>query len=168
MTKTEYARYLRSAHWRELREDSINHAFGCCQRCGVSRWLAELVYDQDLHVHHLTYANLGEEKFGDLEVLCLRCHELETFKRTELRELKLATCRRCGSKHYDRRSDTCPACCNILYGSHLWTVLDSPDPTDTFANLGDRLFYVWLERKSAAWKKSQQSIKQAVEEDIPF
>lgn len=41
---------------------------GCrCEECGAT--------DVALHVHHLTYVNLGDEKDEDLKVLCEPCHK---------------------------------------------------------------------------------------------
>ena len=31
--------------------------------------------DAQLHVHHCTYANYGEERLEDLIMLCSACHE---------------------------------------------------------------------------------------------
>jgi len=48
-----------------------------CNRCYTPRWLANFRDGQDFNIHHRSYANLGNERPGDLEVLCLRCHQLE-------------------------------------------------------------------------------------------
>jgi hypothetical protein len=110
MTKTQYKAYLHSPDWQAKRADAIQWYGNICARCEMPRWLAEIAYDQDLHVHHLTYANRGDEDMCDLEVLCRRCHELETFKRTEIREVKAATCESCGDRHWNYRSDRCQFC----------------------------------------------------------
>lgn len=57
--------YLRSRHWRRARQAAIQRTGGKCADCG-SR--------QRLDVHHLTYARLGHESPGDLQVLCRYCH----------------------------------------------------------------------------------------------
>jgi len=44
--------WLRSTGWQ-------------CERCGAR---------ENLTIHHLTYARLGRERRGDVEVLCWRCH----------------------------------------------------------------------------------------------
>ena len=111
MTKTEYAKYLASPEWKKLRNEYITECGGSCERCGLPRWLAELLYDQDVHVHHKTYANNGTNaEFGDLETLCRRCHEVETFGRSELKAPKEARCTACGQKHWDYRAKFCPQC----------------------------------------------------------
>jgi hypothetical protein len=112
-TKTEHAEYLQSDQWQQLRKRVIAD-YPFCERCTMPRWLAEIAYDQDLHVHHKTYRNRGKEKLEDLEVLCRRCHELETFGRSELREIKSATCSLCEKKHWDRRGDQCSYCARLL------------------------------------------------------
>lgn len=38
----------------------------CCEFCGAQ--------DGPLHVHHLTYENLGNESADELFVLCASCH----------------------------------------------------------------------------------------------
>lgn len=110
MTKTEYAQYLASEDWRERRKKFIAEANNECERCDLPRWLASLVYDQDLHVHHLNYQNLGNEESDDLEVLCRRCHEIETFGRSDYGEIKKAECSLCGLDHFNIYSDYCDRC----------------------------------------------------------
>lgn len=110
MTKTEYAEYLQSPHWQEVRKEAIESSNSICERCELPRWLAEIAYDQDLHVHHKSYRSRGKEQIEDLEVLCRRCHEVETFGRSELRAPKRAECEMCGDAHWDYRSDRCLSC----------------------------------------------------------
>jgi hypothetical protein len=85
MTQEEYARYLQSRHWRRTRAralakagyqcthmfatfDDYNHPFSVVYRCTNRK---------HLHVHHLTYETLWEEREADLAVLCRDCHLLE-------------------------------------------------------------------------------------------
>jgi len=119
MTKTEYANYLQSEHWRKLRREFIEASGNKCERCEIPRWLAEIAYDQDLHVHHKSYANLGNESLDDLEVLCRRCHDIETFGRSELREPKSAICEMCAGTHWNPRSSLCPICDEISGSGNL-------------------------------------------------
>lgn len=66
-----YQEYLASPGWQRRRMVVIRMARYTCQRCGWS------VYAQPgrwLEVHHLSYANLGDELVGDVEVLCSVCH----------------------------------------------------------------------------------------------
>jgi hypothetical protein len=114
MTKTAYAQYLQSPEWKETRTQAIADAGNQCERCDLPRWLAEIAYDQDLHVHHKTYKNKGHESPEDLEVLCRRCHEMETFGRSELRAPKEAECDVCHDKHWDYRSPICKICEDVM------------------------------------------------------
>jgi hypothetical protein len=99
-----------------------------CNQCDMPRWLAEIAYDQDLHVHHLTYASRGNEEMDDLEILCRRCHELETYKRTELREVKPAFCEACGMMHWDYRSSYCIICSELRVNDRgIFRRLQQPD-----------------------------------------
>lgn len=109
MTKSEYAAYVQSESWQKLRKEYLEE-FGECERCRLPRWLASIAYDQDLHVHHLSYKNLGNEDWCQLEALCRRCHELETFGRTELRAVKTWKCALCGERHYDSSMELCRTC----------------------------------------------------------
>lgn len=127
MTKTEYAAYLCSDHWQNLRREILDFQ-SVCERCGVPRWLAEIVYGQDLHLHHKSYAHLGDEPLEDLEVLCRRCHDIETFGRSDLGELPACACELCGCLHWDKRAHLCPTCAQILQTPHLMYIRDRPRP----------------------------------------
>lgn len=109
MTKTQYAKYIGSAEWQQKRKEVLKNS-STCTNCEIPRWLAEIAYDQDLHVHHVSYSNVGNEQDGDLEPLCRRCHEFEKFGRSELREPKSAICTFCSEKHWDYYSDACEFC----------------------------------------------------------
>jgi len=70
MTKEDYAKYLKSPHWKAKRKEAIQ-AHGCkCSRCG--RQMGSYY----MRVHHKSYANLGNEPLDDLEVMCVFCHEV--------------------------------------------------------------------------------------------
>jgi len=134
VTKTEYRRYIGSPQWQQRRKQVLRWN-PICNRCSIPRWLAELVYDQDLHVHHLSYANVGDEADEDLEVLCRRCHEVETFGRSELRAPVAATCEWCGRTHWDRRSRRCMVCYEVIENSYLEDLgasSVSPDDEESF------------------------------------
>ena len=154
MKKGEYQQYLQSDHWRDLRKKVLRDCTGC-EMCGVPRWLASIAYDQDLHLHHLTYANLGKEDRNDLQVLCARCHEIETFGRSDLRRLKTAECEFCASEHYDVYSRVCEKCVGLLQDGLHW-MLDwkLPGKTTTLRH------HLRAELK----KKSSPSR----DEDVPF
>jgi len=68
MTKEEYASYLQTARWVELRTMRLNKDCFTCQRCGSRR---------DLQVHHINYERVGgsEDVDRDLITLCRKCHE---------------------------------------------------------------------------------------------
>ena len=140
MTKTEYAAYLSSEHWKEVRNRILNEV-SHCERCGIPRYLANICYDQDLHVHHKSYRNLGNEDYSDLEVLCRRCHELETFKQTQIKECKSVECSFCSRHHWDiyHPDRLCPACSGIFDGPNITTCnLLTPIPS------GARLLWQYL------------------------
>ncbi len=65
MNKWEYIKYLESEHWQGVRARALNRADDACQECGS---------EVDLHVHHLNYENIGNEKDTDLVVICEVCH----------------------------------------------------------------------------------------------
>lgn len=110
ITKSDYAEYLQSDHWRETRKQRIEDGTGACERCEIPRWLAEIAYDQDLHVHHKHYRSKGREEHDDLEVLCRRCHEIETFGRSDQRQVKSHICDRCGKNVWNPRASQCQIC----------------------------------------------------------
>jgi hypothetical protein len=65
IVKLDYPAYLKSKEWK-AKADALKKATGgLCQQCGEGG---------RLHVHHLTYENIGDEKPGDLIVLCKKCH----------------------------------------------------------------------------------------------
>lgn len=82
-TKSEYRKYIASEAWMQRRKVFLS-AHPECERCGVSREMAARVYDQDLHVHHRNYQRVGAELDSDMEALCRRCHEIETFGKSKL------------------------------------------------------------------------------------
>jgi hypothetical protein len=63
----EYAEYLKSEHWMERRKAALKWWDSKCALCNGNG---------ELHVHHRSYANLGQEPLSDLVVLCKSCHEL--------------------------------------------------------------------------------------------
>ena len=63
-----YDLYLKSPEWKAISDECKRLANFKCNRCDNTT---------NLHAHHLTYDNIGEEKQEDLECLCLSCHEEE-------------------------------------------------------------------------------------------
>lgn len=59
-----YNDYLNSYIWKEKRDFLIKKV-GYCTRCGRRKRLV---------VHHNTYANIGNEREQDLDVVCFDCH----------------------------------------------------------------------------------------------
>lgn len=66
MPKEQYTEYIHSAEWKAKRRERLEMDKGVCQRCGSP--------DGNV-VHHLTYANIGNEKMEDLVTLCSWCHK---------------------------------------------------------------------------------------------
>lgn len=60
----DYYKYIQSAEWARRRTKVFAAAKGICQGCGRR---AE-------HVHHRTYARLGQELDDDLVAVCHDCH----------------------------------------------------------------------------------------------
>ena len=67
--KMEYQEYLKTSYWRDtVRPAALKAAKGKCQTCNETK---------NLHVHHKTYQNRGNEHpnhMDDLIVLCAGCH----------------------------------------------------------------------------------------------
>ena len=62
----EYEEYIKSSEWQETRQRILKRDAFRCVLCGTTK---------NLHVHHITYENLGEEKDADLVTLCDYCHK---------------------------------------------------------------------------------------------
>jgi phage protein U len=63
-------RYLKSPHWRFTRWAKKAQTFLLkgsvrCEKCGSKK---------RLHIHHITYKRLGQERLSDLQVICHDCH----------------------------------------------------------------------------------------------
>lgn len=71
MGRIRYEEYLGSSRWQAKRQIALAAATYKCQKCGFFT-----PKGKGLHVHHLTYRNLGDEPVSDLQVLCKRCHML--------------------------------------------------------------------------------------------
>lgn len=63
--RMNYANYLLTDHWKELRKVILNRDDNKCQLCSSK---------ERLEVHHNTYENVGNEKLTDLITLCRYCH----------------------------------------------------------------------------------------------
>ena len=88
MTKAEYAQYLLSEHWLELRGKKLSKSYRC-ERCGSGH---------RLQVHHLRYRNIFDVGLEDLQTLCRRCHALvhgirrRRFSTKRIHSAKASTC----------------------------------------------------------------------------
>jgi len=65
--KKAYRKYLESEAWIKLRCDIITIRGDRCERCGR----------RGIHVHHLSYKNIGHEEPEDVILLCGTCHQKE-------------------------------------------------------------------------------------------
>jgi hypothetical protein len=62
---TDYAEYLNSPKWANVRARVLARDSYRCQDCGIG---------SALHVHHLTYEDVGHEYHWQLITLCAGCH----------------------------------------------------------------------------------------------
>ncbi|MFH1075760.1 MAG: HNH endonuclease [Pseudomonadota bacterium] len=62
-----YAEYLQSPEWQARRIAHLKSSKFSCQVCNKK--------DTPLNVHHRTYENKGNERWGDLITLCQDCHK---------------------------------------------------------------------------------------------
>lgn len=78
-----YSDYRLTTWWRRRRDAYIVHITGsvehrCCELCGKGTPNKAGV-SLRFHVHHISYARLGEERDDDLRLLCAACHNLVHF-----------------------------------------------------------------------------------------
>lgn len=69
--RLDYYTYIRSSEWKQKAAAAKKRAGNRCQVCNRGR--------KDgvrLDAHHRTYERLGNERPGDITVLCRDCHEL--------------------------------------------------------------------------------------------
>lgn len=67
MSYVDYKQYIQSEEWQEKRAQRLEFANHRCELCNCP---------DNLHVHHRSYDNLGDEPIGDLVVLCEECHDV--------------------------------------------------------------------------------------------
>jgi hypothetical protein len=63
----EYEEYIHSPRWHDVRKNKIEEAGNKCEDCGATEVI--------LHCHHKHYGTLKRERNGDLELLCVPCHQ---------------------------------------------------------------------------------------------
>jgi len=66
MTRNEYATYLRSDHWRAVKQRYRNSKMP--KRCLICK-------NAKYELHHRSYRRLGNERLHDLVPLCRACHQ---------------------------------------------------------------------------------------------
>lgn len=91
----QYSEYLHSLVWRNKRRAALKAAGWRCEKCRSSN---------DLEVHHLNYARLGDERPQDLRVLCAKCHD-ETHKTLSAQRQYDAALETYASKKYGENWD---------------------------------------------------------------
>lgn len=74
ISSRDYQDYLKTPRWRKVRDAALRLANFRCSACPSKR---------ELHVHHLTYDRLGNERDEDLRVLCKACHSGEHFNQLQ-------------------------------------------------------------------------------------
>lgn len=75
-----YREYLQGEFWKHIRKRVIRMAeanFEGCFGCSIPLQKCWKVYGHGFHVHHVTYARLGNEHPDDLVALCPSCHAKE-------------------------------------------------------------------------------------------
>jgi HNH endonuclease len=70
-----YTDYLKSDHWRELRQKFFRSKLVKRDKNGKIRCEACQSTDKRFNVHHRTYKRIGAERLIDLAILCEDCHE---------------------------------------------------------------------------------------------
>ncbi len=74
--------YLHTHHWSKVRAAILLVSDARCEFCSDKNWNIFLSYCtgdflRKLHVHHLHYKNLGQERYDDLILLCEGHHIIE-------------------------------------------------------------------------------------------
>lgn len=66
LARLPYAAYLKTEHWRKVRDDALKRAENRCMLCNSA---------EHLQVHHRSYKHKGCERPIDVSVLCDECHQ---------------------------------------------------------------------------------------------
>lgn len=61
-----YNEYIKSKAWKQKTVLVKERAGGMCEACGVN---------VAVHVHHMTYENVGNEILWELRAVCVSCHQ---------------------------------------------------------------------------------------------
>lgn len=62
----KYQEHLKSDRWKIIRNLVLKRESSICQGCKQA---------EAVHIHHLTYENMGDELLFQLVALCLKCHQ---------------------------------------------------------------------------------------------
>ena len=76
--REQYRAYLASPAWQVKRRNKINRDGDWVIRdLGVLRGecCQASVHVDDVEIHHRTYQRIGNEAYGDLMIVCSRCHQ---------------------------------------------------------------------------------------------
>jgi hypothetical protein len=120
-----YDEYIKSKHWRQKKEEYKKHFKYQCTMCEEKK---------ELHLHHITYERIGNERLDDLVYLCKTCHGKihEALKPNETLSLgflknkrkKLgrtrADCRNCGHFKVSNNGDKICKFYGILNPNEKW------------------------------------------------
>jgi len=79
--RDQYLDYLKSGHWKSLRQDALKTTDHLCAACASAF---------SIDVHHLVYRNLYDCTTSDVMPLCRKCH-YAVHKSERLRAMKAAT-----------------------------------------------------------------------------
>ena len=70
-----YLRHLHSDYWHRLKQQRLEQAGHCCERCGKHQ--RELCDTLELHHTTLYRDCLFREKISDVQIICSVCHSAE-------------------------------------------------------------------------------------------
>ena len=79
---TKYEEYLESTHWTTFRDDYFSRH---PKKCAITS------SEDDIHLHHVAYVNIGKETDEDVVPLCREMHEL-VHQLNENRQIPLKEC----------------------------------------------------------------------------
>lgn len=96
-----YNNYLKSNHWKNLRNKMLIENNYKCQKCRKTKEKYEL------QIHHKSYKNIGHEHKKDLVLLCKECHkkkhkEKDKTKRQKNKKIKKINKNECKYNEYNK------------------------------------------------------------------
>lgn len=99
--RAAYERHLHSDYWRQLRRRALARAQ---QRCEwMTRTGNRCTCTRELQVHHLHYDTFGHERLADVQVLCVRHHEIADRRRKQEMQQRVRRAIREQSQRWRRR-----------------------------------------------------------------